>query len=200
MTRNLFLLTLFFISLNSLAQENFNYRILESWNGKESVYTIVNINGDTIKHLDPKKYITTLNPAFNNFAVFAIKGKKGWSAIDLNENYLFQVYNRFQGEPYPDFLIEDRIRIVGEKDLIGFADSKGKIVISPQFEAVSEFNNGFAIFRSKCKKTKADPDEHVQYHLNCEKAGFIDKSGKIIEIGNYSFEEIKNKIGWSGES
>ncbi len=199
MIRILFFLT-FFIALDTVAQENFNYRILESWNGKESVYTIVNSNGDTIKHLDPKKYITTLNPAFNHFAVFAIKGKKGWSAIDLNEDYLFRVYNRFQSEPYPDYLIEDRIRIVGENNLIGFADSKGEIVIPPQFEAVTEFNNGFAIFRSKCKKIKADPDDHVHFRLNCQEAGFIDKSGKIMEVGEKSFEEIKNKIGWNGES
>jgi hypothetical protein len=58
-----------------------------------------------------------------------MREKKGWWAIDFNENVLFQVYNTTDGEPSPDELNFDRIRIVNEKGKIGFADGKGKIVV-----------------------------------------------------------------------
>jgi hypothetical protein len=48
--------------------------------------------------------------------------------MDLKENLLFRVYNNSEGEPSPDELNFDRIRIVDETGKIGFADDKAKVV------------------------------------------------------------------------
>lgn len=188
------------LTISTSAQNNYKYEIIEKWENDQTTYSIVNNNGDTIKKLDPEKYVVSLQPFFNDFAIFIIKGRKVWSAIDLEENYLFQVYNRYSGEPFPDYLIENRIRIVGNNGLIGFADSKGKIVIEPQFESVSEFNNDFAIFKLDCKEIHKNQDgEHSGFLLLCEKTGYIDKSGDIKTIEKISFDEMKMRINWNGK-
>jgi len=199
MIRTLIFLLFSFHTITTLAQKVYKYEIVDIGEKGEYVYVIVNQDRDTVKKLNPDNYIVTLQPKFNEFAIFSIKGKKGWSAIDLQENYLFQVYNRLPNEPFPDYLIEDRIRIVGENGLIGFADSSGKIIIEPKFESVSEFNNGFAIFESDCEKVhKNQEGEHNAYTIECEKVGYIDKDGKILSLEKISFEELKRRINWNG--
>ena len=201
--KNIFLISIILLNINLFSQENYKYRIGRTWNDitKMEEYSIIKKNGDTIRKLDSQKYIVSLQDEFNNFAIFSIKDKKGWSAIDINENYLFQVYNRLTGEPFPDYLIENRIRIIGENNKIGFANSNGEIVIEPQFETVTEFNNGFAIFQLECTKIENDiaNGQHSGFHYECEKTGFIDENGKVIEIGDFDFNEIKEKINWKGE-
>ncbi len=200
MIRTLIFLAFLLQTISISAQKNYKYEIVENWKNNMTVYSILNKNGDTIKKLDPDIYIVTLRPKFNNFAIFLMKGKEGWSAIDLDENYLFQVQTRFPWEPYPDFLIENRIRIVGENGLIGFADSLGKIVIEPRFEKVSEFNNGFAIFESGCKEIHNEQEgEHSAFNSKCKKTGYIDKNGEVKGLEKVSFKEMKNKINWNGK-
>mgnify|MGYP003116964920 CR=1 FL=1 len=199
MIRTLIFLLFSFHTISTLAQKVYKYEIVDIGEKGEYVYVILNQDRDTVKKLNPDNYIVTLQPKFNEFAIFSIKGKKGWSAIDLQENYLFQVYNRLPNESFPDYLIEDRIRIVGENGLIGFADSSGKIIIEPKFESVSEFNNGFAIFESDCEKVHNNQEgEHSAYTLECEKVGYIDKDGKILSLENISFEKLKRRINWNG--
>ena len=175
------------------------YKIGRTYKGDVVEYSFINKKGDTIKKLDSDKYYSTLNIEFKNFAVFGIKGKKGWTAIDINEKHLFEVYNKYSGEPSPDDLTEDRIRIVGENGKIGYADEKGKIIIKPQFVFATHFSKGFAIVGSKCQKisnphnNEADC-QHVS--IKCDQYGYIDKSGSIIKLGNYTFKEIKGEINW----
>ncbi len=195
------ILTLFlFSTILSSSQEKYKYKIGRDWNGNREVYSIINRSGDTILKLDSLKYLNTLQNKFNHFVIFEIKGKSGWSAIDIKENHLFQVYNRLRGEPFPDYLKENRIRIVDENNKIGFADSLGTIIIKPQFERVTEFDNGFAIFQSKCEKIKNNENEgeHPGVRYECEKIGYIDKNGNIIEIGKFAFDELRRRINWNG--
>lgn len=173
-------------------------------------YFLVNAKGDTIKKLDQHEYWVSFTGDFEKFAVFGINGK-GWCAIDVRENILFEVANFPIQEPLsPDHLIEDRIRIIDTTGNYGFANTKGKIVIKPKFELVSEFHNGFAIIVEDCHKVYWKDDEetdneeidHVEhgvcnhYSLECNKYGYIDKKGKIIKLGNYTFEDIQKEIGW----
>lgn len=169
-----------------------------SKNGFEE-YSIINQKGDTLRKLNKDKYYVTLDTGFKNFAIFGIKNKKGWSAIDINEKYLFQVYKKYIDEPYPDFLIENRIRIVDENGKIGFADENGKIVIIPQFEYVSHFHNGFAIIGSKCNKIPYPHNNESgcqHYSIKCKQYGYINKNGDIIKLGNQTFLEVVNEINW----
>ncbi|WP_268849039.1 WG repeat-containing protein [Flavobacterium aestivum] len=185
---------------NVFGQEKFRIKEVETGNGK-TIYYMVNEKGKSIKELDSTKYTISMNADdYLYFAIFHIKGEKGWSAIDSNENVLFEVYNTSFGEPSPDEIIEKKIRIVDENDKIGFADYKGKIIIKPQFEIASSFHKGKAIIGQSCDKIPWDKhvDENGCHHYSvvCDKQGYIDESGRIILLGDYTFEEIQKKIHW----
>ena len=161
-------------------------------------YCVVNSKNDTILILDPNKYIICFSDTVESFIVVAIRAKKGWWGIDFSENILFQVYNTTDGEPSPDELNFDRIRIVDEEGKIGFADGKGKIVIQPQFEQVTAYHEKYAIIGENCIKIPWDTT-HVEsgcnhYSIECKKYGYIDKQGAVVEIGNSSFEELYEKL------
>lgn len=164
-------------------------------------YFLLDKKGDTVFKLDPKKYFVCFSDTVKNFLVVAPRDRKGWWAIDLKENFLFQVYNTSPGEPSPDELIDGKIRIVDKDGRIGFANEKGEITIKPQFEFATEFSNGKAIIGQGCKKVPWDKqqdgvDNH--YSILCDKYGYINEQGKIIELGNFTYEEIAKKINFGG--
>ncbi|WLD23485.1 WG repeat-containing protein [Flavobacterium dauae] len=171
----------------------------ENW---QSIYSLVDEYGKTLKVLDTAKYSISMNDdSLGYFAVFGKKDQPGWSAIDVNENVLFQVFNTSFGEPSPDYLIEGKIRIINNEDKIGFANEKGEIIIAPQFEIATSFYNGKAIIGEKCKKNawgghKNETDCH-HYSITCEYQGYINEKGTILKLGNYTFEEIKEEIKWN---
>jgi hypothetical protein len=156
--------------------------------------------GNLIKELDSSKYSVSFNDdSLRYFAVFLIENRRGWSAIDSNENFLFEVYN-VGDEVNPDNLIENKIRIIDENKKIGFANEKGQIIIKPQFEIVTSFHNGKAIIAENCKKipwnAHAEESDCHHYSIECKRHGYINEKGEIIELGNYTFEEIQKKTNW----
>ncbi|KIA89434.1 WG repeat-containing protein [Kaistella jeonii] len=164
---------------------------------------IADQDGNIIKKLDPSIYGLNYQPeTLGYFSIFSIKDEEGWTAIDINENRLFKVLNTEDGTPSPDDLFENKIRIVDHEDKIGFANDKGKIIIKPQFEQVSTFYKGKAIIGKKCKKIPwlehATDRDCQHYSTQCEKYGFINKKGKVIMFGRFTFEEIAKKINWKG--
>ena len=193
------ILIIFYFFNFSFAQKKFKIdtQQTETW---RSIYLINDEKGNLIKQLDSSKYSVSFNDnSLRYFAIFLIKGHRGWSAIDSNEKILFEVYNQ-GNEINPDYLVENKIRIVDENQKIGFANEKGQIIIKPQFEMVTSFHNGKAIIAESCekipwKKHTEESDCH-HYSIQCKKYGYIDEKGKIIELGNYTFEEIQKKIDW----
>lgn len=166
-----------------------------------SIYNLVDTNGKTIRQLDTSTYYTCFN--IDRYGYFAIVGKKdfkGWAAIDANENILFEVYNTSFGEPTPDYLVEDKIRIVGSNNLIGFANAHGQVIIKPQFEIATTFYQGKAIVGQTCKQIpwvehpKESDCQH--YSITCKKHGYINAKGDLKKIGNYTFEQIAKEINW----
>jgi hypothetical protein len=195
-----FLLILLSIFSTAIGQKKFKIKVEETSDWR-SIYYIVDEKGETIKKLDSAKYSFSSNgDKYQSFAVFHKKGESGWCAIDINEKILFKVYNTSFGEPSPDELIENKIRIVDENNKIGFADNNGKIIIKPQFEIVTTFHKGKAIIGESCDKIPWD--EHAKeedchhYSIVCKKHGYINQNGEVLQIGNYSFEEIQKKIKW----
>lgn len=167
-----------------------------------NIYCLVDTNGKTIRQLDTSTYYACFTfDSYGYFAIFQKEDVKGWAAIDADENVLFTVYNTSFGEPTPDNIVEDKIRIVDSADLIGFANSKGKIIIRPKFEMVTSFHNGKAIIGQSCKKILWG-DGHLKesdchhYSIICKKYGFINAKGDVKKIGNYSFEQIAKEINW----
>ncbi len=98
-------------------------------------------------------------------------------AINRNEQELFKVFAVDNG---PDYIREGLFRIV-KNHKTGFANTKGEIVINPQFEYVTHFNNGLAAFCKKCRLTKEGEHTSVQGGL----WGFVNKKGTIVYEAGY---------------
>lgn len=168
-----------------------------------TVYYMTDEKGKVIRYLDSEKYYMCFNegqPGY--FAVFAMDNASGWVAINANEEVLFEVFNTSYGEPSPDELVENKIRIVDEHDKIGYADEKGNIIIKPQFEMASTFYKGKAIIAENCEKIPWDKEQEKHpegchhYSLVCNRNGYIDATGAIKLLGDYTFEEIVKMIKW----
>lgn len=146
------MLFLLLLAGSTFGQKKFKVVVTETdtW---RNIYSLVDENGNVIRKLDTAKYYTSFNnDEYGYFAVFGKKGFKGWAAIDAEEKILFDVYNTSFGEPTPDYLIEDKIRIIDSNNLIGFANTQGQIIIRPQFKIASSFHKGKAIVGKTCKK------------------------------------------------
>lgn len=201
------LLVLLMLFGNLTVEAQIKFKIVENetdtW---RSIYSLVDENNKTIKVLDSASYLMAWSGfEYGYFAVVAKKGSKGhgWPAIDANEKVLFHVYNTSFGEPSPDYLIENKIRIIDKNEKIGFANQLGEIIIKPQFEMVTSFHNGYAIIGEKCKKIPWGNHEHGDgcnhYSIECERHGYIDEKGKIIKLGDFTFEQIREEINWKYE-
>ncbi len=184
----------------SYGQKKFRVEVKETGTWRE-IYTLVDEEGKIIRQLDTAKYYLSFNnDQYVYFAVFGKKGSSGWTAIDAHENELFKVYNTSQGEPSPDYLIENKIRIVDENAKIGFANERGETIIHPRFDMVTSFYKNKAIIGQLCKEVPWD--EHAKetdcqhYSIGCEKHGYINNKGIVIKIGAYSFDQIMKEIGW----
>lgn len=181
-------------------QKKFKVEVKETGTWK-SIYCLIDEQGKLIRQLDTLKYYVSFNDdQYGYFAVFGKIGSSGWTAIDANENKLFKVYNISIGEPNPDNLIENKIRIVDENENIGFANHKGEIIIKPQFEIATSFHNSKAIVGQTCKEVAwnahAKESDCHHYSIVCEKHGYINEKGVILKIGNYSFDTIMKEIDW----
>lgn len=191
----------FLVAAYSFGQTPKNYMVVRSdTTGKEKFgYVFVNQKGDTLTRLDTAKYYVCFNDTIEHFAVVGVKHKTGWWAIDKKEKLLFQVFNTSSGEPSPDELTEGMIRIVDERGKIGFANYKGKIVIKPRFEAATNFYKGKSIIGGQCEQVLwCCEGEHADKHylIKCKKTGYINRRGQVLQMGDLSFEQMQEKIGW----
>jgi len=165
---------------------------------KEQVrYYFVNHEFGLIRELNKEKYITSLTTHINSyFAIFSLNKSQGWYAVDFNENILFEVFNYVRNEPTPDFLTENRIRIINDDGKIGFANKCGKIIIKPKFDWVTHFYSGKAIFGDDCSLK----EQNGFFSFDCKKYGVINANGEIIEkYESDSFSQVQEKIEWKNK-
>jgi len=198
-----FILLLLIFCNNLLAQKKFKVIAKETGTWRD-LYCFVDEKGKIFRQLDTAKYYMCFTTdAYMYFAIFSMKGGKGWAAINADEKVLFKVFNTSPGEPSPDYLTENKIRIVDENKRIGFANHKGAIIIKPQFEIASAFHKGKAIIGQQCKQvpwsehTKESDCHH--YSTVCGQNGYINEKGNVLKIGNYTFEQIRKQLGWKAD-
>jgi len=123
-------------------------------------------SGDKFGFID-KKGSFIINPIYVDALSFSdgvacVVLENGYpSYVDKTGNVLFTVTNAEKARSFKEDLAAVLI-----KDKWGFIDKTGKIAIQPQFEYISDFFEGFALFK---KKINGD-----------YKYGFIDKTGKIV--------------------
>lgn len=67
---------------------------------------------------------------------------------DRKGNFLFHPFWFDNG---PDYFSEGLMRIVGENNKVGFADTEGNIVIAPQYDFATPFHYGYADFCNDCR-------------------------------------------------
>jgi hypothetical protein len=126
--------------------------------------------GDTM--IAAGKYSICFTDTFETFGI-VFDENLGIIGINKAEEKLFNVFSYDNG---PDYLSEGLFRIIID-DKIGYADEKGKIVISPTFMCAYLFQNGKARVSFSCSKV-AD-GEHSTWES--EDWFYIDKNGKIVQ-------------------
>ncbi len=129
----------------------------------------VNQKGDTIIPIGKYQYCF-----FDTVTTYAIVGyKSGFYAIDQKENRLYEVYWFDNG---PDYVNDGLFRIK-RNSKIGYANTKGEIIIEPQFDCANTFENEKAKVTFDCELKKVG--EHTE--MKSDNWFYIDKTGKRIE-------------------
>lgn len=129
----------------------------------------VNSWGDTIVPIG--KYPICWSDSSSCFVV--VSNSRGHLALDLKGNEMYEVFNYDNG---PDEISDGLFRIVIDGK-IGYADERGKIVIPPQFECTTPFEDGKARVAYECT-LEADGEHQV---MNSNHWFEIDKTGNRIK-------------------
>ncbi|HPR31021.1 MAG TPA: WG repeat-containing protein [Prolixibacteraceae bacterium] len=144
------------------------YRFCDSLSDGQCGY--LNEEGDTI--IPPGTYGLCLTDSFQTFGV-VLDEETGFWAIDTEGNVLYEIFCFDNG---PDYYSEGRFRIILDGK-IGYADSTGRIVIEPRFEAAFPFENGKAKVAIQCETlTVGEFSRWVS-----DQWFYIGKDGKTVE-------------------
>lgn len=104
---------------------------------KDGLYGYANAKGDTIIDCAYPLVYTDIITHIG----FVADSTGHIKCFDQTGKYLFEVYKYDNGPDYPS---EGLFRIVGKDGLIGFADTKGNLVIPPRYKFAYPFTNGKA--------------------------------------------------------
>lgn len=133
-------------------------------------YAYVNAKGDTV--IPFGKYQMCYTDKFYKFAIVCSR-EKGLVGIDRNEHVLFNIFVFDNGPDYPS---NGLFRIIKDGK-IGYANTRGQVVIQPQFDGAYPFKNGKAQVGKGCE-TRSDGEHHYwaggQWFT-------IDKKGNVIK-------------------
>jgi len=114
---------------------------------QNELYGYVNDKGDTIIHcIYPMAFTDTITH------IGFVSDSSGVIKCFNNEGKF--LFNVFQFDNGPDYPVEGLFRIVGENNLIGFADTLGNIVIAPQYQFARPFKDGKAQVTNSGKMMK----------------------------------------------
>lgn len=168
---------IFSLHIHLIAQSNLLHKVTDpaivQWEeGDQAGYA--DENGQMIIPLGKYKYCYT--EKFDKIAFVGFADREGIYAIDRNENVLFKV---FISDNLPD-LIKDHTFRIEHNGKIGFADTSGKVIISPQFDAAWPFQEGFAGV-----STGGTEKQTGNYKIYTGKWKFINMKGMPIHSEEY---------------
>jgi hypothetical protein len=135
-------------------------------------FGFLNTHGDTI--IEAGKYAFSFSDTINPIGMVAMKGTGKIICIDNKGAELYEVFNYDNG---PDYIKNGLFRIIVE-DKIGYADSLGKIIITPKYTCAHAFEGDQAKVSESCE-TVVD-GEHFTWES--EAWYFIDKKGQKVEL------------------
>lgn len=98
--------------------------------------------------------------------------------IDVNGSKLFDVFKYDNG---PDYVEEGLFRIIDNRDLIGFADTLGNVIIKPQFKFAFPFERGKAKVTLTGERKEVPGSNDEKYYWDSEEWYFINKKGQKIK-------------------
>lgn len=122
---------------------------------QNELYGYVNDKGDTIiRCIYPMAFTDTITH------IGFVSDSSGVIKCFNNEGKF--LFNVFQFDNGPDYPVEGLFRIVGENNLIGFADTLGNIVIAPQYQFARPFKDSKAQVTNsgKMMKDSSNVDAH----------------------------------------
>ena len=171
MKKMLFILSLLY-SISAVSQplkdSLFRFSMHEAYQlGVPSGY--LNTKGDTVIPIN--KYIYCFTDTGTNF-IIVMDSNHLCHAIDLKGAFLYEVYWFDNG---PDPVSEGCFRIKKEGK-IGFANTKGEIIIEPRFKCSNPFYKGLARVTLECS-TFQDSEHHSL--MQSDKWFYINKKGGI---------------------
>lgn len=134
----------------------------------------LNERGDTIIPYGKYKFCQTDTIKTIGFA-YENKCEGKIVCIDVNGKKLFNVFKYDNG---PDYVREGLFRITGDKDLIGFADTSGNIVIEPRFKFAFPFKDGTAKVTEVGEKREVPGSYGEKYEWNSNDWYYIDRQGR----------------------
>ncbi|MFK7926464.1 MAG: WG repeat-containing protein [Bacteroidia bacterium] len=129
----------------------------------------INLKGDTVIPIG--YYISCLTDTIKHIG-YVVTEEHRFMAINQNGEQLFEVYQYDNG---PDYLSDGLFRII-ENNKIGYADKWGEIIIEPQFECATPFENGESKVAYECQLI-ADGEHSL---MESDNWIYIDKKGKEI--------------------
>jgi hypothetical protein len=110
-------------------QSQTNYAICKEQSHNKLKYVFTNLKGNTVLRLDSAEFEKCFTDTLRYFAIVRYKNKKGFWAIDKHKKVLFSVFDPTGEGIYPDRIYDDMLRIVDKNGKIGFANSKGEIIL-----------------------------------------------------------------------
>lgn len=129
----------------------------------------INLKGDTVIPIG--YYLNCLTDTIKHIG-FVLTEAHQFVAINQNGEQLFEVYTYDNG---PDYISDGLFRII-KNNKIGYADKWGKIIIKPQFECTTPFENGEAKVAYKCQLIE-DGEHSI---MESDHWIYIDKKGREI--------------------
>ncbi len=142
---------------------------------KKGLYGYVNAENDTVIACE---YTHAYTDTIKTLGFVFDSHKKKIICFNNKGERLFHVFKYDNG---PDYIRDGLFRIMNDKELIGFADSLGNVVIEPQFKFAFPFSGGKAKVTFRGRRKKVPGSRGAKHYWDSKNWFYIDKQGFQIK-------------------